>query len=138
MVTRHDAMDRLFEDSVVRPFWGWPGPFAMAEPALDVMETDDAVIVKASLPGVKPEEVDVSITGDTLTLKGKTKSESEVKDANYLCRERRYGTFTRSVALPEGLKGDKTEATFENGVLTLSIPKSEQIKPKSIKVKVKK
>ena len=90
------------------------------------------------MPGIKPEEVNIDITGDTLTIKGETKAKQEIKKENYLYQERRYGTFSRSVALPGGLKPDRAEATMEDGVLTLTIPKAEELKPKSIKVKAKK
>jgi HSP20 family protein len=95
------------------------------------------VVVKASLPGVKPEDVDITISGDTLTIKGETKTEEEVKREDYLYQERRYGSFSRTIALPSSLQTDKAEATFENGVLTLTIPKIEEVKPKTIKVKPK-
>jgi HSP20 family protein len=132
-----NAMDRLFDESVVRPGFGWVAPLAAAELAIDVYETKDDVLVKAALPGVKPEQVEVSITGDTLTIRGETKEENEVKEADYLRKERRFGSFCRSVVLPSGIKADKADATFENGVLTLRVPKAEEVKTKSIKVKTK-
>ena len=76
-------------------------------------------------------------SGDTLTIKGETKATEEVKREDYLCQEHRYGTFSRSVGLPSGLQSDKAEATFENGVLTLTIPRAEDVKPKTIKIKTK-
>ena len=134
LVSLRDAMDRLFEDSFVSPR-NWPAPSGMTEPSLDIFETGSDVVVKAALPGLKPEEVDITMTGDLLNITGETKEETEQKNKNYIRRERRYGSFSRSVTLPEGLEGDKAEAKFENGVLTLTIPKSEQIKPKKIQVK---
>jgi HSP20 family protein len=134
LVSLRDAMDRLFEDSFVTPR-SWAAPFATSEPSIDVYETGNDVEVKATLPGIKPENVDITLTGDMLTITGETKEETEQKDKNYLRRERRYGSFSRTVSLPEGLEGDKAEAKFDNGVLTLTIPKSEQIKPKKIQVK---
>ena len=131
------AMDRLFEDSLVRPD-AWFTPLHMPDFAMDVYETKDDVVVQAALPGIKPEDAEITITGNTLTIRGESKEESEVKEENYLRKERRYGSFSRVVALPEGLKGDKAEATFENGMLKLRIPKSDEIKPKTIKVKAKK
>ena len=83
------------------------------------------------------EEVDITITGDTLTIKGETKVKEEVKREDYLHQEHRYGAFTRSVTLPSGLDTDKAGASFEDGILTLTIPKSEQVKPKQIKIKAK-
>jgi HSP20 family protein len=102
--------------------------------ALDVYETDDALVVKAALPGVQPEQVDISVIGDVLTVKGETKSEDETKDGNYHRRELRYGSFARSIALPTRVDHDKAEAKFENGILTISLPKAEEVKPKSIKI----
>jgi HSP20 family protein len=138
LVSLRDAMDRLFEDSFVRPRFGWVTPLRAADLAVDMYETKDEVVVKASLSGIKPEEVDVTIMGDTLTIRGESKEENEIKEADYIRKERRYGAFSRSVTLPSGLKSDKADATFENGMLTLKIPKSEEIKPKSIRVKAKK
>jgi HSP20 family protein len=132
-----NAMDRLFEDSFVTPHVGWIAPTSAAGMALDVYETKEQVVIKAALPGVKPEETEVTITGDTLTIRGESKEENEIKEENYIRKERHFGSFARSVTLPTGLEADKAEATFENGVLTLKIPKSEQVKPKSIKVKAK-
>ncbi len=136
-MTLRDAMDRMFEDSFVPARVGWFAPVSVANLAIDMFETKDQVTVKAALPGVKPEQVEVTVTGDTLTIRGEAKEEKDIKEENYLCQERRYGVFSRSVALPAGLQADKAEAAFENGVLTLKIPKSEQIKPKSIQVKPK-
>lgn len=87
-------------------------------------------MVKATLPGVKREDVSIDITGETLTIRGDTKAEEEVKREDYLYQERRYGSFSRSVVLPGGLKTDKAEATMEDYVLTLTIPKAEEVKPK--------
>ena len=137
LVSLRDAMDRLFEDSFIRPR-GLLAPLRAADLAIDMFETKDDVVVKATLPGLKPEDVEITITGDTLTIRGESKEESEVKEEDYIRKERRYGSFCRAVTLPSGLKSDKAEATFENGVLALRIPKSEEIKPKSIKVKTKK
>jgi HSP20 family protein len=87
------------------------------------------------LPGVRPEDVDISITGDTLTIKGETKFETKIEKANYLRQERRYGAFSRTIALPMPVQADRAEAKFKDGVLMLSIPKAEEAKPKTIKVK---
>jgi len=128
----HRHMDRLFGDFFGPRVVAWePAELGFA---LDVYETDDAVVVKGALPGVRPEEVDISVTGDVLTIKGETKSEEETKDGNYHRRELRYGAFARSVALPTLVDHDKAEATFENGILTISLPKAEEVKPKSIKI----
>ena len=137
MVTLREAMDRLLEDSVVRPRGGLAPSEGLATLALDVFESVDDVTVKASLPGITPQEVDISITGDVLTIKGEKSEEKEEKQGNYHLRERRYGAFQRSVSLPAAVQADKADAVFENGVLTLTLPKVEEIKPKSIKIKTK-
>jgi HSP20 family protein len=121
----------------VRPSRSLEALGEVAAPALDVYQTPSEVVVKAALPGAKPEDVNIDITGDTLTIKGERKAEQEVKRENYLYQERRYGAFSRTVVLPSGLKSDKAEATMEDGVLTLTIPKAEEVKPKAIKVKAK-
>ncbi len=137
MVTLREAMDRLFEDSFVRPrSWLAPAEGA-ATLALDVFEDSDNVTVRASIPGVKPEDIDISITGDVLTIKGETSEEKEEKQGNYHVRERRYGAFQRSVSLPTLVNADKSTAHIEHGVLTLTLPKVEAVKPKSIKIKTK-
>jgi len=137
-MTLREAMDRLFEDSFVgrRPReWA---PALESTLALDMYQTEDATVIKSSVPGIKPEEIDISITRNTLTISGKCKEEEEIKEENYIRRERRYGSFSRSVVLPEGLEPDKAEASFEDGVLTLTIPKAPEAKPKVIKVTGKK
>jgi len=130
-------MDRLFEDSFVRPWRFWPDQLGRGELPIDMYQTANEVVVKAALPGLKPEEVDISISGDTLTIKGEHKEEQEVKQEDYFYKERRYGSFSRSVTIPVQVKSDKAEAVFENGVLTLTLPKAEEIKPKQIKIKPK-
>ena len=137
LTTLREAMDRLFDDSFVRPWHITSLLGDGAEAPIDMYHTDESVVVKATVPGIKPEEVDITITGDTLTIKGETKSEEEVKEEHYFRKERRYGAFSRSILLPNSLKTDKAEASFENGVLTLTIPKAEEHKPKQIKVKPK-
>jgi HSP20 family protein len=137
LMSLRQAMDRLFEDSFVRPSRALAAISEITVPALDVYQTPNEVVVKAALPGVKPEDVTIDITGDTLTIRGETKAEEEVKREDYLYQERRYGAFSRSVVLPGGLKTDKAEAIIEDGVLTLTIPKAEEVKPKAIKVKAK-
>ena len=137
MMSLRDAMDRLFEDSFVTRR-GFPARWFGDTLAIDVLETNDSLVIKSSLPGVKPEDIDITVTGEVLTIKGETRSEDKVEDANYLRQERRYGAFLRSVQLPGNLRSDKAEASFENGVLTLTIPKADEAKPKTIKVQAKK
>ena len=115
-----------------RPVWGHDG-----QVAIDVYEEGDNLVVRATLPGVKPEDVDASITDNTLTIEAKSTLEEEVKEEEYLHREHRFGEFRRVVTLPRGLKADKAEATYENGVLTIRVPKAEEAKRKSLKINVK-
>ena len=134
LVTLREAMDRLFEESFIRPGSRLLSPHG-GDLALDMYETDDEIVVTAVLPGVKPEDVDVTITGESLCIKGETQAETTVENANYLRQERRYGAFSRTIALPSPIQPDKAEAKFKDGVLTLSIPKAEEAKPKTIKIK---
>jgi HSP20 family protein len=138
LVTLRDAMDRLFEESFVQPvrLAAWDGGRG-APVALDIFQTDDEVIVKASLPGIKADEIDISLTGDVLTIKGESKAEEEVKEEHYIRREMRYGSFIRTVQIPVSVNTEQAEAAFENGVLTLKLPKAEEVKPKAIKVQAK-
>jgi len=133
LVGLRQTMDRLFEDSFVRPSHLASIFGDGLAPALDVYDTSNEVVVKAALPGVKSEDMDINITGNTLTIKGETKVEQE----NYLRQECHYGAFSRSLNLPTGLKTGKAEASLENGILTLTIPKAEEARPKAIKVKAK-
>src|SRR5919106_4953855 len=137
MVTLRQAMDRLFEDSFVSPLtWrtiGGNGDAASAP--MDVHQTPDEIIVTASLPGIKPEDVEITMTGQTLTLKGAFKADEEIDRGQYLYRERRFGSFNRTLQLPVRVEGDRAEASFEDGVLTLRIPKSEDVKPRQIQIK---
>jgi len=129
-----DAMDRLFEQSIVRPLAGAALTDNVSALALDVLEKDEDVTVRASIPGVDPEAIDISITGDILSIKGETREEKEQARGNYHLRERRYGAFQRAIRLPERVDADAAEAEFENGVLTLTLPKVEEAKPKKVEV----
>jgi HSP20 family protein len=137
LISLREAMDRLFEESFVRPRTGWLAPVSAGALAVDMYETDQDVVVKSSVPGIKPEDIDITITGDTLTIKGETKAEEKVERANYVRQERRYGAFSRSLTLPTTIVAEQAKAEFENGVLTLTLPKAEEVKPKTIKVKAK-
>ena len=101
---------------------------------IDMMDTGQDIIVQTNLPGVKPEEVAVTVVGNTLTIKGTTLQQEEFQGANYLRRERRSASFTRSVSLPVTVDAEHGEAKFSNGVLTLTLPKAEAVRPKTIKV----
>jgi HSP20 family protein len=136
------TMDRLFDDTLMRPRRRFMAArdFAAMVP-VEVSETDDAVEVKASLPGIKPEEVDVSVHNDVLTIKAEHKEERtegeekpEEGKRTFYRRELRYGAFHRQLTLPVSVDADKAEAAFENGLLTLRLPKAEEHRPKQIKI----
>jgi HSP20 family protein len=107
-------------------------------PHMDVFEKDDNLVVKAELPGMKEEDIDVSVDGDMLIIRGEKKAESEVKDEDYYRCERTYGSFYRSVSLPSSVDSSKIEANYENGILEVTLPKSPEVKPKKIAVSAKK
>ncbi len=132
MMSLRSAMDRLFDDAFFSGRGEWQ-PFS-GELALDVAEKGDEFIVKASIPGMSPDDLDISFSGRTLTIKGEYKAEEEKEDVQYHLRERRYGSFARSLTLPTPVNADAIQAHFENGVLTLTLPKSEEVKPKRIAV----
>ena len=129
-----EAMDRLFERSFVSP-GEWLTLARFEQPAIDVVSKPDAFVVKAALPGVKPEDIETTVTGDTLTIHGKYQEEEKREEEGYLYRELSRGEFRRSIGLPTGIKSEAAEATFKDGILTLSIPKVEPVKPREIKVK---
>jgi HSP20 family protein len=137
MTDLRDTMDRLFERGFSRPWRLVTWENAETAFPVDLSENDEEVLVKASLPGVKPEEVEVSVTGDTLTIKGESKSEREEKKQNYYRKELRQGSFQRSLTLPVRVEADKANAGFEHGVLTLHLPKAAEVRPKTIQVKTK-
>ena len=101
---------------------------------LDVSETEDAFLVKASIPGVNPDDIDITLTDNVLTIKAEIKEEKEIEEAQYHLRERRFGVFSRSITLPTAVDADHVEAVYENGVLNLTIPKAEEVKPRKIEV----
>jgi HSP20 family protein len=134
LLSLRQAMDRLFEDSFVRSgSFGLGSTDALALP-LDVSTTSDELVIQAALAGVKPEEVDITVENGTLTIRGETQAERTEGDGDYLVREIRRGTFSRSISLPAGLEPDKATAAFENGMLTLRVPKAEQVKPRQIRI----
>ena len=135
MVSLRHAMDRLFEDSFVSPMsWRTISNGEGVTPPLDVHETDDHIVVTASLPGIRPDDVEITMVGQTLTLRGEFKADEEVEREQYLYRERRYGAFNRTLQLPVRVEGDKAEATFNDGILTLRVPKAEEVKPRQIRI----
>jgi HSP20 family protein len=128
-------MDRLWESFFER---GVPRADDEGEwlPSLDVAETKDEIVVKAEVPGMDPKDIDISLSDGLLTIKGEKKQEREEKEEDYHLVERSYGTFTRSVRLPKEVKRDKISASYKNGVLRVTLPKSEEAKQKEIKIKV--
>jgi HSP20 family protein len=132
MMVMRRSMDRLL-DSYFGESTDWNEPVTWGI-ALDVVENPDEFVVKASLPGVKPEDVDVTFSENTLTIKGETRHEEDREDERYHLRERRYGSFSRSLTLPRGIKGDAIEASYDSGVLTLRLPKTEEVKPQRIAI----
>jgi HSP20 family protein len=130
-----NEMDRLWDE-----YFG-PGRRALQPmeetwlPAVDVSETGDKVTVKAEIPGMEAKDIEISMVGDTLTIKGEKKAEREEKEENYHLVERSYGAFSRVMKLPATVQADKVEATYKNGVLTVVLPKKEEVKPKPIEIK---
>ena len=137
ITTLRDRMDRLFNEALGR---GWGGEEGLARgvwiPPVDVYETPESIVLKADLPDVNKDEVDISIENNTLTIKGERKVEREVNEKDFYRMGRSHGSFSRSFTLPPTVAGDRAEATFTDGVLTLTLPKREETKPRQIKVKV--
>jgi HSP20 family protein len=105
-------------------------------PSLDITETKNEVIVKAEVPGLDPKDIDISLSDGVLTIKGEKKQEKEEKEADYHLIERSYGAFTRLVKLPKEVQSDKISASYKNGILKVTLPKSEEAKKKEVKIKV--
>lgn len=140
LATLHDRIDRLFEDSLDRIRSDWIGEALERtawSPAVDIVETENDIVLKADLPGIDPKDVDIQVQNGTLTLKGERRFESDVKEDNYRRVERAYGSFVRSFALPRTVDAEKVEAEYRNGVLQMKLPKRAEAKPKQIKVSVK-
>ncbi len=133
MMTLREAMNHLFDEAFT--------PMSMMRgvgaPSVDLYQTDDEIVVRASLPGMKADDVQISITGDLLTIKGEFKEKQDKKEKSYHLREHRYGSFERTLSLPSLVESDKAHADFEDGILTITLPKSEATKPKTITVKAK-
>ena len=133
-----EEWERRFEDMLGRPMWRLPVEEIGWMPAVDVLEKDDKFVVKAELPGMKEEDISVSVVGDTLTIKGEKKTETEVKEEDYYRCERAYGSFYRSIPLPSTVDAGKIEASYQDGVLEVTLPKAAEVKPKKIAVSAKK
>ena len=134
MLTLREAMGQLFEDSFVAP-----GKFQRDQgftPALDLSETADGYLVEVAVPGIKPEDLQITLENNVLTIKGESRQEAEDKKRNYHRVERRYGSFRRTIALPSTVKSDSIQASLDNGLLRLDIPKAEEVKPRRISVNI--
>ena len=135
-----EEMERRFNDAFGRTFAPTWWPTLHTEewvPVIDVFEKEDKYVVKAEVPGMKKEDIDISLLGDTLTIRGEKTAESESKKENYYHRERSYGSFFRAVALPSNVDADKIEANYADGVLEVVLPKTAEVKPKKIAVTCK-
>jgi HSP20 family protein len=136
VVTLRDAMERLFDDRFFRPLWPWDGE-REGIPALDLFSTPEAVIAKVALPGVKPEDIDVEITADVVTVRGSYKEDTETADTGYVHKELSRGKVMRSFALTTPVRAEAVTAAFQDGLLTLTMPKTDEVKPRHVKVDVK-
>ncbi len=126
-----NALERAFEDAELT---NRPEARSWAL-ALDAAEAEDHFVIKASIPGVNPDDLDITLEENVLTIKGETKMDETVKEADFHLRERRYGTFSRSVRFPVAVNAEAVEAAYEHGVLTLTVPKAEVVKPKRIAIR---
>jgi HSP20 family protein len=136
-------MDRMFEDFLgrrLRPFWPerwWPAAgMEITTPVVDLYEEKDDIVVKAELPGMEKDNIEVNLSGDRLTIKGEKKQEEEVKKEGYYRSERSYGSFVRTLELPREVQTDKVKAAFKKGILEIRLPNTEEEKKKETKVKV--
>jgi HSP20 family protein len=135
LVSFQDAMERLFDDRWFKPMWISDGE-RRTRPAMDLYTTPEAVVARVALPGVKPEDVDVTIVDDLVTVSGAFTEETENSEAGYVQKELTQGTFSRSFSLPTAIQADAATAEFKDGLLTLTLPKSEDVKPTHVKVQV--
>jgi HSP20 family protein len=134
------GFDRLFRDafSSVLPVREGEFPTRAWAPAVDICENENSIVLKAELPGVDPKDVEVRVEDNTLYLKGERKFEKDTKEENYHRLERSYGSFARSFALPNSVDAEKVAAEYQDGLLTLTLPKREETKPKTIKINISK
>jgi len=134
MIALRERFNRLFDEALMRPGGDWLAG-VLDRPAMNVIETDTAVTVEVHLPGIKREDVELSVSGTTLTIKGERRAEEEVKEEQYLRREVHYGSFMRRITLPETTDVEKAEATFADGVLKVTFPKRAEPQTKRIELK---
>jgi len=133
MMVIRNARDRMFDGDLALAPSSWRS-FNWSV-ALDVVENDDEFVVKASLPGINPDDLEITFIDGKLTIKGEVTEEEKVEEARYHLRERRFGSFSRSIKLPSGIDTEKIDAKYESGVLELYLPKVEEVKPKKITIK---
>jgi HSP20 family protein len=138
LVAPQRELDRFFREAFSPVFGEGEVSTRTWAPPVDIYENGDSLVLKAELPGVNPDDVEIRVEDNTLYLKGERKFEKEVKEQNYHRVERSYGTFTRTFSLPNSVDADKVGATYKDGVLTLTMPKKEEAKPKTIKINVSK
>ena len=136
MADLRQEMDQVFGDFFGRTPSSMAATEAIWSPLVDIHETKDSFLLKAELPGVKQEDIQVSVEGDTLTIRGERRRETEVKEDQYQRIERSYGRFERNILLPSVVDPDRVKATYRDGVLEIQLPKKEEAKPKEIKVDV--
>jgi len=134
VTTLQDQVNRVIGDLVGRT--GEESNLTPWAPAVDIYETEHELVVKADLPDVNPQDLDIQVENNILTIRGERKFENKVKEENYLRMERSYGSFSRTFSLANSVNSEAIKADYQNGVLTLSIPKREEAKPKQIKVNV--
>ncbi|MBI4413446.1 MAG: Hsp20/alpha crystallin family protein [candidate division NC10 bacterium] len=137
LISIQDRMNRLFEQTLARTREEEGIAASTWMPAVDIYETPDQVVMKAELPGLTREDIEINVRDNTLSLRGQRKFEKDVKEENYLRIERAYGSFQRSFTLPVTIQQDKIKAVFRDGVLELTLPKAEEARPKQIKIDVK-
>lgn len=133
LTSLQDQVNRLFGDTVTRG-GASQDDLATWAPAVDIYETENALVVKADLPDIQEKDIDIRVENNTLTIRGERKFQKEVNEDNYLRVERAYGTFTRSFSLPNTVNTEGIHAEYRNGVLTVNMPKREESKPKQIKI----
>jgi len=131
----YNEFDRMMSEMNNMFDWDAPSIASDWKLALDVVENEDGYTVKASIPGINSDDIDITLENDVLTIKAETQSDETTENTKYHLRERRFGSFSRSLRFPVSVNGDAVEAKYENGVLTLGIPKAEEVKPKRISVK---
>jgi HSP20 family protein len=136
LLTTQDRFNRLFNETLGTVFGGEELTGRAWNPAVDIYETDQQLVLKAELPGIDPKDVDIRVEDGTLYLKGERKYEKDVKEGNYHRVERSYGSFTRTFSLPNSVNLDNIKADYKDGVLTLTLAKREEAKPKTIKINV--